>query len=325
MHRNEMRYKAEEEILLGGQAVIEGVMMRSSDLLAVAVRKPDGEISIKKENFVSFLQRFPFFKYPVIRGAVVLVQSLIIGMRSLNYSAEVAIAEEKKKEAKSRGEDEATLEASKVSPWALGISIAVALIFGIALFFFLPLFLTDLLKKAFPIFGNNILFNLVDGLIRIIIFVIYIFSISLIKDIKRIFQYHGAEHKTVYAYEAGEELTIKNVKKFSTLHPRCGTSFLLFVMVVAILVFSFLPTDQPLYIKIWPRLALLPLIAGISYELIRLSARKRENSFFKVLIWPGLFFQRITTAEPSDEQLAVAIEALKSVMPLPDQAEIVPS
>ncbi len=325
MRKSEMRQKNEEEILLGGQAVIEGVMMRSSDLLAVAVRKPDGEISIKKENFVSFLKRFPLLKYPILRGAVVLVQSLIIGIRSLNYSAEVAIAEEKKKEAEIRSDDEAGQDASKVSPWALGISIAVALIFGVALFFFLPLFLTELLKKAFPVFGNNILFNLVDGLIRIIIFVIYIFSISFIKDIKRIFQYHGAEHKTVYAYEAGEELSVENVKKFSTLHPRCGTSFLLFVMVVAILVFSFLPTDQPLYIKIWPRLALLPLIAGISYELIRLSARKRENRFFKVIIWPGLFFQKITTAEPNDEQLAVAIEALKSVMPLPDQVEIVPS
>lgn len=310
---------SEDEILLGGQAVIEGVMMRSSDLLAVAVRKQDGEISIHREDFVSFLKRYPVLKIPILRGAVILLQSLIIGIRSLNYSVEVALAEEQKKNGKEPA------EGSGISAFALGASVVFALVFGLALFFFLPLFLTELLKKASSLLQNSILFNLVDGIIRIIIFVIYIFSISLIKDIRKIFQYHGAEHKTVYAYEAGDELTVENVKKFSILHPRCGTSFLLFVMVVAILLFSFLPADQPLYVKIWPRLALLPLIAGISYEVIRQSAKRRENRFFQALIWPGLFFQRMTTAEPSDEQLSVAIEALKNVLPSSNRAEIVPS
>jgi uncharacterized protein YqhQ len=314
----------DEEILLGGQAVIEGVMMRSKDVMAVAVRKPDGGISILKEGFISFLTRYPFLRIPIIRGAAVLIQALVLGVKSLNYSAEVAMVEEKKENnpQNGRGEKEKVGGTTKI---ALAFTIILALALGIALFFFLPLFLTELLKKVFPILEVSLLFNLVDGLIRIFIFVLYIFSISLIKDIKKIFQYHGAEHKTVYAHEAGEELTVTNVKKYSTLHPRCGTSFLLFVMVIAILLFSFLPAHQPLYIKIWPRLALLPLIAGISYEIIRYSARRMDNMFFKGLVWPGLLFQKITTAEPSEEQISVAIEALKNVRPPSPSAEIVPT
>ncbi len=314
----------EEEILLGGQAVIEGVMMRSKDIMAVAVRKPDGGISILKEGFISFLIRYPFLRIPIIRGAAVLIQALILGIKSLNYSAEVAMVEEEKKNNPQSGEGEKE-KVKGTTKIALAFTIIVALALGIALFFFLPLLLTELLKKVFPILEASLVFNLVDGLIRILIFVLYIFFISLIKDIKRIFQYHGAEHKTVYAHEAGEELTVANVKKYSTLHPRCGTSFLLFVMVIAILLFSFLPAHQPLYIKIWPRLALLPLIAGISYEIIRYSAKRMDNIFFKGLIWPGLFFQKITTAEPSDEQIAVAIEALKNVRPPSPSPEIVPT
>lgn len=316
----------DEEILLGGQAVIEGVMMRSKNMMAVAVRKPDGGISILKEGFISFLTRFPFLRIPIIRGAAVLIQALVLGIKSLNYSAEVAMVEEEKKNNPQSEEGEKERETVKgTTKIALAFTIIVALVLGIALFFFLPLLLTELLKKVFPILEASLVFNLVDGLIRILIFVLYIFSISLIKDIKRIFQYHGAEHKTVYAHEAGEELTVANVKKYSTLHPRCGTSFLLFVMVIAILLFSFLPAHQPLYIKIWPRLALLPLIAGISYEIIRYSAKRMDNMFFKGLIWPGLFFQKITTAEPSDEQIAVAIEALKNVRPPSPSPEIVPT
>lgn len=323
-----MMLKKDEEILLGGQAVIEGVMMRSKDVMAVAVRKPDGQISILKENFVSFLTRYPFLGIPVIRGAVVLIQALILGIKSLNYSAEVAMAEEKKNKKVEEGaqsEEEEKEKTKKSTAIALAFSIVLALALGITIFFFVPLFLTELLKKAFPVLEVSILYNLVDGIIRILIFILYIFSISLIKDIKRIFQYHGAEHKTVYAHEAGEELTVGNVKKYSTLHPRCGTSFLLFVMVIAILLFSFLPAHQPLYIKIWPRLALIPLIAGISYEIIRYSARRMDNKFFKGLIWPGLFFQKITTAEPTEDQIAIAIEALKNVRPPSPTAEIVPT
>ncbi|MEW5806534.1 MAG: DUF1385 domain-containing protein [Acidobacteriota bacterium] len=321
-----MGKKGDEDVLLGGQAVIEGVMMRSSDVMAVAVRKSDGDISILKEDFVSFLKKYPLLKIPILRGAVVLVQSLILGIKSLNYSAEVAMAaEEKKKDKESGPAGEKSRKRSKGSAFAIGLSFIVAFIFGLALFLFLPLFLTELLKRYFAIFGNSIIFNLADGVIRIVIFILYIVSISLLKDIRRIFQYHGAEHKVVHAYEAGRELTVEKVREFSTLHPRCGTSFLLFVMVIAILLFSFLPAHQPLYAKIWPRLALLPLIAGISYEVIRFSARKREAALLQWLIWPGLFFQKITTAEPTDDQINVAIEALKNILPSPHTAEIVPS
>ncbi len=321
--------RKEEDILLGGQAVIEGVMMRSKNVMAVAVRKPNGEISILRENFISFLTRYPFLRIPIIRGAVVLVQALILGLKSLNYSAEVAMSEEKKgnneNETSSSKQEEEGAKGKRAPTIALAFSFVLAIVLGIAIFFFLPLFLTEILKNLFPIMGISILYNLVDGIIRILIFISYIFSISLIKDIKRIFQYHGAEHKTVYAHEAGEELTVGNVKKYSTLHPRCGTSFLLFVMVVAILVFSFLPAHQSLYIKIWPRLALIPLIAGISYEIIRYSAKRIDKRFFRGLVWPGLFFQKITTSEPADEQIAVAIEALKNVLPVSSSAEIVPT
>lgn len=319
-----MMFGKDEEILLGGQAVIEGVMMRSKDVMAVAVRKPDGGISILKENFISFLTRYPFLRIPIIRGAAILIQALILGIKSLNYSAEVALAEEKK-ENKPKDEEGEKEQVKGTTKMALAFTILLALALGIAIFFFLPLFLTELLKKVFPLLEVSVLFNLADGIIRVLIFFLYIFSISLIKDIKRIFQYHGAEHKTVYAHEAGEELTVTNVKKYSTLHPRCGTSFLLFVMVIAILLFSFLPAHQPLYIKIWPRLALIPLIAGISYEIIRFSAKRIHNKFFKGLVWPGLFFQKITTAEPSEEQIAVAIEALSNVRPPSPSAEIVPT
>lgn len=319
----------EEEILLGGQAVFEGVMMRSKDVMAVAVRKPDGEISILRENFISFLTRYPFLKIPILRGAAVLIQALVLGIKSLNYSAEVAISEDKEEmdgeETGASKQERKRAKAKRTSTLTVAFSFVIAIVFGMSIFFFFPLFLTELLKKVFPVLKASILYNLVDGIIRILIFILYIYSISLIKDIKRLFQYHGAEHKTVYAYEAGEELTVSNVKKYSTLHPRCGTSFLLFVMVVAILVFSFLPAHQPLYIKVWPRLALIPLIAGISYEIIRFSAKRINQAFFRGLIWPGLFFQKITTAEPTDDQILVAIEALNNALPTSHPAEIVPT
>ncbi len=194
---------------------------------------------------------------------------------------------------------------------AVGATMFLSLGLGLALFFYLPLYLTQAMKDLMPITqASSLMFNLVDGVIRISIFLLYIFAISRMKDIKRVFEYHGAEHKVIYAYESGEPLTVDNARKYSTLHPRCGTSFLLIVMVLSILVFSFVPRSAPFYMKALSRFVLIPLIAGLSYEFIRFSSKKKDNPIIKAAITPGLWLQRLTTREPSDDQIEVAVRAL---------------
>jgi uncharacterized protein YqhQ len=233
-----------------------------------------------------------------VRGAVALFTSLIIGMQALSFSANEAISEGEKKE--------------EMSSLAMGGTIAVALLFGILLFFIFPLFVTKLLV---PYIGeSNIVFNLVDGLIRVIVFLIYVYSISRMSDIQRVFQYHGAEHKSIFAFEAGIALTVENVKQFSRLHPRCGTSFLLIVMLVSIVVFSLIPKLWPFYLKAGSRIVLLPVIAGLSYELLKLSAKHEKSRLVRLLIAPGLALQRLTTREPDDGQLEVAIRSLDEAL-----------
>ncbi len=290
------------KINIGGQAVIEGVMMRAPRSLAIAVRRPSGEISVKREEVIPLSERYPIVKLPILRGAVALFSSLIIGIKALNYSANEALAEGEEKE--------------ELSPLAMGGTLAVAFGFGILLFFILPLYLTKLL---IPIIGtSNIIFNLVDGVIRVVVFVLYIVSISRMQDIQRVFQYHGAEHKSIFAFEAGDILSIENVRKYSRLHPRCGTSFLLIVMLVSIVIFSMIPKAWPFLWKAGSRIILLPLIAGVSYEILKWSAKNEQAPLVKLLIAPGLALQRLTTREPDDSQLEVAIRSMEEALEVND-------
>lgn len=277
---------------VGGQAVLEGVMMRNKNKIAIAVRKPDKEIVVHQEEFNSVAERFPFLKLPVLRGLVAFVEALVLGIHALTVSANYALEEEEEEE---------------LTGWQLTFTIIVALVMGIALFFFLPTILVRLLTGS--ITARPLLFNLFEGTIRIGIFLAYIALISRMQDVQRVFQYHGAEHKAIFCLEAGEELTVANARKFSPLHPRCGTSFLLLVMATSILLFSFFGWPG-LWQRLLLRLALLPLVAGLSYELIKLAGRYR---FFCYLTTPGLWLQKLTTREPDDRQLEVAIRALKSV------------
>lgn len=295
-----------EKIHVGGQAVIEGVMMRAPRAVAIAVRRPDGEIVVKRELAIPLSERFPIVKLPIIRGAVALFTSLIIGIKALNFSANEAMTEEEKdKEGVKEGGGE-------LSSWAMAGTMTVAFGFGICLFFLFPLYLTKLMT---PVIGdNNIIFNLVDGVIRVIVFLAYIWAISRMNDIQRVFQYHGAEHKSIFAFEDGVELTIENVRRYSRLHPRCGTSFLLIVMLVSIAVFSLIPKLWPFYLKAGSRIFLLPMIAGISYEFLKWSAANDRHPLVKMIITPGLYLQRLTTREPDDSQLEVAIRSMNEAL-----------
>jgi uncharacterized protein YqhQ len=298
-----------DKIHVGGQAVIEGVMMRAPRSVAIAVRRPDGAIVVKRELIVPLSERFPIVKLPVVRGAVALFTSLIIGIKALNFSANEAMTDDEKDEELKKGDKVGNGE---LSSWAMAGTMAVAFGFGICLFFLFPLYLTKLLT---PVIGdNNFVFNLVDGVIRVLVFLGYIWAISRMEDIQRVFQYHGAEHKSIFAFEAGDELTIENVRCYSRLHPRCGTSFLLIVMLVSIAVFSLIPKLWPFYLKAGSRVVLLPMIAGISYEFLKWSAMNDSHPLVKMVIAPGLALQRLTTREPDDSQLEVAIRSMNEAL-----------
>lgn len=288
------------DMLIGGQAVIEGVMMRSLSGYSVAVRQPNGGMAIKKDRLVSITTRYPILKTPILRGSVVLIQSLILGIRALNFSASAA----------SEGKD----GEPEISNWAIAGSMLMAFILGVGLFILAPLGLTNLIRHYLMPEMSNLTYNVIDGILRAIFFFAYIGSISMMEEIRRVFQYHGAEHKTVFTFEANEELTVENARTKSTLHPRCGTSFLLFVMAISIVVFSFVPSAAPFAVKFGARIVLIPLIAGIAYEIIRFSARHLDSAACRALIQPGLWLQRITTKEPDDSQLEVAITALKEAL-----------
>jgi uncharacterized protein YqhQ len=294
-----------EDILVGGQAVIEGVMMRTPHAYAVAVRRANGSIEIKKEPVKRLSEYWKPLSWVVIRGFAVLLQSLILGIRTLNFSMNVSMMdlEPESKEASKKGK-----KASATLPVAFSLILGIA----VAVFFFilLPLWITSWLRGYIPAVHNWIVFNLVDGLIRVLFFLSYIILISFMKDIRRVFQYHGAEHKVVHTWEAAEELTVENAQKKSPLHPRCGTSFLMFVMVVSIVVFSIFKFHA-FWAIFLSRLVLVPVVSGLSYELIRFSAPRCGKGFFRMIVLPGLALQRITTKEPTDDQLEVAIRALK--------------
>jgi uncharacterized protein YqhQ len=379
----------ERDLIVGGQAVIEGVMMRTPNAYAIAVRKADGTIVNTAARLPKWSDKFPLLKLPVLRGGAVLVQSMGLGIKALNYSANEAFAEAEEAEAKEvkvalspaviEGEgDFAGLtgavpglipvptqkrsrdELKKGTTAAAAGSIIFALIFNVLLFVAAPLLLTNALfiaagwatapaaASAPAVPGDtsattadpadkawyseawssvrtylhpvrpSVAFNLIDGLIRMTFFLIMIFSFSLLKDIRRVFQYHGAEHKTVFTWEAGLPLTVDNARPQPRQHPRCGTSFLMVVMLVAIVLFSVIKFDS-LLLNFLIRIALMPVVAGLSYEIIRLSAKKESSWFFKLMTRPGVWLQNITTQEPDDKQLEVAIEALKESLKLEPQ------
>jgi uncharacterized protein YqhQ len=299
----------EGELLVGGQALIEGVMMRSPGAYGVAVRRPDGSIAFQRGKVASLARRYPFLKLPILRGVAVLFQSLALGIRALNFSAEQAMAEaDKPAEAEEAKKDDK-------SNWAIAGSMTVGLVLGAVVFLLIPLWLTRLAEHH--LFGGHlstIPFNLVDGALRALFFLGYIFAISRMKDIHRVFQYHGAEHKVVFAWEKQVPLTVENARAQSRLHPRCGTSFLLFVLLVSILVFSLIPKTLPFAVMYGGRLLLVPVIAGLSYEVLRFTAKHRAAPLFALLVAPGLALQRITTQEPADDMLEVAIAALEEAL-----------
>ena len=314
-----------EDILVGGQAVIEGVMMRTPRAYAVAVRHLDGSIEVKRELVKRLSERCRIFSWLIIRGFAVLVQSLALGIKTLNYSVNVSIqdledqeADEAAAKAVKNGAPEKT-KAEKKKSGNSALPVITSMILGVGaavlLFILLPLGLTILLKNYFAVVENWVVFNLVDGVIRVVIFFVYLLAISRIKDIQRVFEYHGAEHKVVHTWEEGAELNVTNARQRTTQHPRCGTSFLMFVMVVSILVFS-LFKFHAFWAIFLSRVILIPVVSGLSYELIRLSAPRCKKGFFRLLVLPGLTLQRITTREPSDDQLEVAIRALRESLEL---------
>ncbi len=276
----------------GGQAVIEGVMMKGPEQLAIAVRKEDQSIVVEERSVNSITKKLKFLKWPFIRGIFVLLESMIIGVQALTFSANQSVEEE-----------------AELSTWELALTIIIAMGLGVLLFVVAP----TTAARFLYFFDNVYLINLLEGLIRISIFLIYVILISRMKDIQRVFQYHGAEHKVIHTYEYGEELTVANAKQHSTLHPRCGTSFLLIVMVIMIFLFSFLGKPS-LLVRIVSRILLLPIVAGISYEIIKLSGKYAHTPVMKVIIAPGLWLQKLTTREPDESQLEVAVTALKAVL-----------
>ena len=286
----------------GGQAVIEGVMIRGKETVAISVRQPNGQLSVVKQPLAS-IYKGRLRQIPLIRGVIVLIETLALGTQSLLHSAQVAVAEE--------GEQ-------RIPTAVLWGTVAVSLALGVALFFMLPLFATRYLID--PYIESALLSNLFEGLIRISIFVAYLKLISLIPDIKKVFAYHGAEHKVVNAYEAGVPLDVESVKKYSTAHARCGTAFLFIVLIVAILVFALV--GQPtLWLRILSRIALIPVIAVISYEIMKFGAGHIDNRVVRVLLAPGLLLQRITTRQPDDSQIEAAISALNEVIKIDQTAE----
>jgi len=294
---------SDDEILVGGQAVIEGVMMRSPKGYSVAVRRQDGTVRVMKNALLALGEKWKLFKTPILRGVGVLGQALVLGIRALRFSAEEALTEESaQKRAK---------EPSQVSSWLIAGNLVLALGINILLFIALPLVITRLLQGQIG-FHSSLLFNGIDGIFRVLVFVTFLYSVSWMRDMNRVFQYHGAEHKTVYNFESREGLSVTNAQKFSTLHPRCGTSFLLVVMIVSILVFSMAHFDT-FAGKLLSRIVLLPLVAGISYEIIRYSA-KHPKSWLRIVTFPGLLLQKITTKSPDDKQVEIAIRALEEAL-----------
>lgn len=320
-----------EETLVGGQAVLEGVMMRSPHAWAIACRKPSGEVVTMSEPLERPSEKHKWMGWPFVRGVMTLGYAMTLGYRALRFSANVAIEDVMQGDAKDRGEVPSSSvptnrnagksakaksreKAAAISGWLAAFNVILSLAFFIFMYKYIPLLAATELKKIDPALGGRIVFNLVDGAIRLGLFLLFIWGVSLWKDIRRVYEYHGAEHKTVFAFENGDPLTTGAVQKYPTFHPRCGTSFLMTVMLISIGFYMLIP-----YTTFWARFAsrivLLPIIAGVSYEIIRFAAKHR-GSLFAMMTAPGLWLQRITTKPPSDDQALCAITALDQAMAL---------
>ena len=298
-----------KRVKIGGQAVMEGVMMKNADKYAVAVRKPDKQIEVKVEDYVSVGSRSAFFRIPIIRGVVNFVESLVIGVKTLTYSASF-YDDEEEDHAQNKKEKIQTPEQKKKSDdLMMAGSVAFSLIFAIALFMMLPAFIGEIIGKFID---SRVLMSLIEGVIRLAIFLGYVALISLMKDIQRVFMYHGAEHKTINCFEAGVPLTPENVKKYSRYHKRCGTSFLFIVMIISIIVFMFINADTA-WMRLIIRLLLIPVIAGISYEFIMFAGRS-DSKIAYILSVPGMWVQRLTTREPDLDMIEVAIASVSAVL-----------
>jgi uncharacterized protein YqhQ len=308
-----------EETLVGGQAVLEGVMMRSPHAWAIAVRRPAGDMVFHSEPLERLSDRHKWMGWPLVRGVVTLGQAMVLGFRALRFSANVALNEAQA--------DQEPGKRIEMKGWVAALNILFSVGFFVFMYKFLPLLAATEIKRVSPLFGSQIVFNLVDGVVRILLFLAFIWGVSLWSDIRRVYQYHGAEHKTVFAFESGGPLTIPEAQRFSTFHPRCGTSFLMTVMIISIAVYTLVPV-KTFGARFAVRLALLPFIAGASYEIIRFAAKARAKGLrngkrrgpaawlFQALTQPGLWLQRITTQPPSDDQVECAIAALNGAMDL---------
>ena len=318
--------KKQQMTSIGGQAVLEGVMMRGPAKTAVAIRKSDGEIVLDVKENKSFLAKWKLNKIPILRGFLSFFVSMYTGVKYTMYSAEFMDIEEEEETESKFDRFLTKVFGDKVMDVLMWVSVILALVLGIALFMLLPTVLAGALKSLFTnetfiqfpqfivnVFSNTVVLNLIESVTRMVIFLLYMYAVSHMQEMKRVFAYHGAEHKSIACYEAGEELTVENVRKHTRLHPRCGTSFLLIVMVVSILFFSFLTWDN-VVTRLVVRLALLPVVAGVSYEVIKFAGRNK-SCVARWLTKPGLALQRLTTQEPDDSQIEVALEALKAVLP----------
>jgi uncharacterized protein YqhQ len=313
-----------EETLVGGQAVLEGVMMRSPHAWGIAVRKPSGEIVTHSEPLERPSEQHKWMGWPVVRGVMTLGHAMTLGFRALKFSANAALEELSVSEADESATDKKDTKKFEITGWMAGLNMAFSIAFFIFMYKYLPLLATTELKRVNPVFGQQIMFNLVDGLIRIAMFLLFVWGVSLWKDIRRVYEYHGAEHKTVFAFENGDPLDTAAVQKYSTYHPRCGTSFLMTVMIISMLVYMAIPVHT-FWARFSIRIALLPLIAGVSYEIIRFAAKrfsarsssiKPGFSLFALMTAPGLWLQRITTQPPDDREVECAILALDEAMKL---------
>lgn len=320
---------------IGGQAVIEGVMMRSPNAFVVAVRKPDGSIRLRRDQWYGLSKRLDFMKKPFLRGILMLIETMANGLVSLNYSANIAMAEEEREKALKKGKTLEEFEASQKKKEKVDIAtfltMAVSFAFGIGLFVFLPhmvaFFIGDVLGKDWTL--DSFAFHAVDGVVKAMIFVAYIWGISFIKDVYRVFQYHGAEHKSIATFEAGMDLTVDNARKFTTLHPRCGTSFIFFLILISIILFSavftLIPvgTNLPVILRhvvaVLFKVCLMLPVAGISYELIKFSGKCSTQWWAKAMAAPGMLLQKLTTKEPDDQQLEVALSSIKAVLHLEEK------
>jgi uncharacterized protein YqhQ len=315
-----------EETLVGGQAVLEGVMMRSPHAWGIAVRKPSGEIVKHSEPLERPSEQHKWMGWPVVRGVMTLGHAMTLGFRALKFSANAALEEINADpghdglHSEDRSENHSNSDQGKkfeITGWIAAVNVVFSIAFFIFMYKYLPLLATTELKKVNPVFGQQFVFNLVDGLIRIAMFLLFVWGVSLWKDIRRVYEYHGAEHKTVFAFENGDPLETGAVQKYSTYHPRCGTSFLMTVMIISMLVYMAVPVHT-FWARFGIRIALLPVIAGVSYEIIRFAAKHR-GSLFALMTAPGLWLQRITTQPPDDSEVECAIVALDEAMKLEKQ------